>query len=552
MWDEFYRKLNKPKNGEAFLKFFSVFFLVAIRFLYFGFKYFPQLDDYIQHHNYAPQGDFFYLVERLGLLAARPLAGILDITLWSWLWPCSIVGVLIICVLYSAAAIEFCKIFKKLLGTSELFIIVFALLPLGIEGTYWMSASTRIIPGMFFAAISAKLFVCYLEKKRIKYAVFTLLFQFITFCFYEQTAVLSCALNVLIAFFYFRNGNRRWKLSLGCFACAALYFWVTSFASDSPLYAGRTSIILPTTAYYFDNFLPSLLSQFKSAFLGGGYYTLVYGFIRGAMQIFRDGAWVYCLLVLAGSVIFGYLAASKDDKKGERKVISELVVGMLLTLAPLAPFFVVENPWFSFRGTVPSFVGISLICDAVVRIITRNKGVAIPLISTFAAFVFCICSVSEVSDYRLTYLADTKVVSRIATITSDIKEEIPDVDKVAIFNVDTRYVTELNSYYHEHIHGVTESDWALTGAIRCYNNDSFEGITYVPFSLKDEFLYKQWNYDAKNIPSMDAVYVYDYYDDTIERLEVVFGNSQYELYYLDGEKYGTVVEKDGLATFVEE
>ena len=160
-------------------------------------------------------------MERLGLLAARPLAGILDITLWSWLWPCSIVGVLILAALYSIAAIELCKLFEKLLGTSKLFIAIFALLPLGIEGTYWMSASTRIIPGLFFAAISAKFFVKYLESKRFKYELFSLICQFITFCFYEQTAVFSCALNVIIAFFYLRNGNRRWKW---CFGWYNLYY----------------------------------------------------------------------------------------------------------------------------------------------------------------------------------------------------------------------------------------------------------------------------------------------------------------------------------------
>ncbi len=43
---------------EDVIAFLAVFSLIAIRFLYFGFRYFPQLDDYIQHHNYAAQGEF--------------------------------------------------------------------------------------------------------------------------------------------------------------------------------------------------------------------------------------------------------------------------------------------------------------------------------------------------------------------------------------------------------------------------------------------------------------------------------------------------------------
>lgn len=550
--DSFYRELDKSKKKNYNTLFFTVFFLFVIRFLYFGFEYYPQLDDYIQHHNYAPQGDFLYLVERLGLLAARPLAGILDITLWSWLWPCAIIGVILLAVLYTIASVEFYKIFEKLLGISEFFLIIFALLPLGTEGTYWMSASTRIIPGMFFAALSASAFVRFLEEKRLKFSIVMVLCQLITFGFYEQTAVLSCALNIVIACFYFKHNNRRWRMCLSCFLCAGCYFLITSLAKDSPLYVGRTSIILPTSAYYFDNFLPNLLSQIKSAFLGGGYYTLVYGFIRGIMRVFKDGAWLYVVSVITLCIVFGYIVATNEKGKRPIRILTSFVVGIVLTLAPLAPFFIIENPWFSFRGTVPSFLGIAIICDTIIRLVTRNNRTVVSVISTAFAFVFCICAVSEISDYRSTYLADTKVVSAIATVTPEIKKEIPDKGKVAVFNVDPRYVTELNSYYHEHIHGVTESDWALTGAIQCYNNNPFEGITYVPFSLKEPYLYKKWNYATKNIASMDAVYVYDYKVNTIERLTVEALDSSYNLYYSDGEKYGTVVEMDDYALFIEE
>ena len=125
MLSKFYRNSSRYEEKEKRYLFGSVLFLIAIRFLYFGFAYFPQLDDYIQHHNYALYGDFFDVLERFGLLAARPLAGILDITLWSLLWPCSILGVLLLSALYAIAAINFYEIFRKLLSTSVFFIVVF-------------------------------------------------------------------------------------------------------------------------------------------------------------------------------------------------------------------------------------------------------------------------------------------------------------------------------------------------------------------------------------------------------------------------------------------
>ena len=538
----------QQRKGEALTSFFAVFLLIVLRFLYFGFQYFPQLDDYIQHHNYAMQGSLFYNIERLGLLAARPLAGILDVTLWSWLWPCAILGVLLIGVLYAAAAVQFQKIFSKLFGTSSFFLVIFALLPLGIEGTYWMSASTRIIPGLFFAALSAKYLLRFLEQGGRRSAVLTFLFQFLTFCFYEQAAVLACALNVLLALLLVRQSEKRWWFAFSCLLSAALYFLCCELAGPSALYDGRTGIILPKPGYYFDTFLPDLLSQMYSAFCGGGYYTFTYGFIRGVMRILQDGAWLYCLVVLAACIFFGYVCA-REHKKARGYIFAPIGIGILLIFAPLAPFFVIENPWFSLRGTVTSFVGIALLADAVLRMVTGNKSKAVAVLGALTACIFCICSVSEVADYRSNYEADTRVVSKIATLAPNH----PDGGKIAILNVEPSYVSELNCRYHEHITGVTESSWALTGAVRCYNENPEEWITYVPISLKKDPIYKKWNYATMTIGSMDGVYLYNYEKNTLEPLTVSYmGDGCFELYFENGEKYGTIVEENEIGRFFEE
>ena len=539
---------KQQKKGEFLIPFFAVFLLIAIRFLYCGFEYYPQLDDYIQHHNYAAQAGVIENIQTLGLLAARPLAGVLDITLWSWLWPCQIIGVLLISAMYATAAVQFQKLFAKLFGTSSFFLAVFALLPLGIEGTYWMSASTRIIPGLMFAAISATYLLRFLEDSGRRYAMLSFLCQFLTFCFYEQAAVLSCALNVLIALLLIRKSDKRWLFCLTCVLSAALYFLLCKLAGPSILYDGRTGIILPKRGYYFDTFLPDLLSQLYSAFCGGGYYTLVYGFIRGVMQIIKDGAWLYCLCVLAACIFFACVSVRRH-KEGGGKLLAPLGIGILLILAPLAPFFIIENPWFSLRGTVMSFAGIALIADVVIRWITGNKKYAVAVLGAFAACIFCICSVSEIADYRANHEADTRVVSTIATIAP----EYPGGGKVAILNVEPSYVSELNCYYHEHITNVTESSWALTGAVRCYNENPHEWITYVPISISEYPAYKKWEYSTKTLGSMDGVYLYDYEDNTIEKLTVSYnGEGDFALYHANCEFFGRIVEEDGIGIFFEE
>jgi len=542
-----YEKRIQHRRGESITSFFAVFFLIAIRFLYFGFQYFPQLDDYIQHHNYAAEGDLFYLIQKYGLLAARPLAGVLDVTLWSWFWPCAILGVLLLSVLYAITAVEFQKLFAKFFGTSPFFMVIFALLPLGMEGTYWMSASTRIIPGLFFVAFSANSFCKFLEHGKKRSFLFAFIFQLLSFCFYEQAAVLSCTFNILIGFLYIRE-SKQWFMSFSCVFVAAIYFLCTAIAGSSPLYDGRSNIILPFSSEYYTSFFPELLSQLKSAFLGGGYYTFVYGFIRGIMQILRDGAWLWFLCLVCFCVFFGG-AAYRMQRRLKGKYLLPFVFGVLLTLAPLAPFFILENPWFSFRGTVTSFVGIALLIDCGIRLVTRNSRSAIAVIGSLVACVFCICAVSEIADYRSTYEADQRVVQTVSSLAKQHAKG----SRVAIFNVDPSYVSEQNSRYHEHITGVTESDWALTGAIRCYNNNPTEGIVYVPVSLKNDPLYKPWNYATMTIPSMDAIYLYDFENDSLEKLTVSYtGNDHFELYFANGEKFGTIVEENKNGYFFEE
>ena len=537
------------KRRETLLPFLSVFLLVAVRYLYFGFRYFPQLDDYIQYHNYAQQGSVFYLIEKLGLLAARPLAGLFDITLWSWLWPCMILSVLLLSALYAASAVTFKNLFAKLFGTSGFFFVIYALMPLGIEGTYWVSASSRIIPGLLFAALSASCFQTFLDGGRKAALIRALAFQFLTFCFYEQAAVLSCALNVLLALLAVKKSDYRWVCSFLCIVTAGLYFGLCKLAGPSPLYDGRTNIMLPASAYYFDTFLPDLLSQMKSAFLGGGFYILVYGFIRGLLNIVSDGAWVYCVALLLFVLFFAFVQFGGENKKERGKLLAPLWFGILLAIAPLAPFFIIENPWFSIRGTVTSYVGIALVADLVMRLIFGGRRRVIGALGSLLALVFCICSVSELADYKANYEADSRAVGAVAAIA----EDYPDGGKVAILNLSDTYVVEQNYKFHEHITGVTESSWALTGAVRCHNDNQAEWITYVPIPLDEPCAYAAWEYEEKTLYSMDGVYCYDADTGSVAPLRVEYaGDGQFLLYHADGSLYGRIEEKDRIGYFFEE
>ena len=153
--------MRRPHSqaGRAWAGFLLLFGLIFIRFCCYGLEYYPQLDDYLQLHNYAAyHPDIWAFIQNLGLLAARPAAGLLDIFFWSRLWPVLIVGCALIAGLYAGSAVLFRQVWGRYFPVGWLFLVLYALVPLGLEGTYWLSAANRVVPGVFFAALAMRLF----------------------------------------------------------------------------------------------------------------------------------------------------------------------------------------------------------------------------------------------------------------------------------------------------------------------------------------------------------------------------------------------------------
>ena len=67
-------------------------------------------------------------------------------------------AVALISAMYAASACLFRRVWGEYFGTGYLFLVVYALLPLGVEGTYWISASNRVVPSLFFVALAMYLF----------------------------------------------------------------------------------------------------------------------------------------------------------------------------------------------------------------------------------------------------------------------------------------------------------------------------------------------------------------------------------------------------------
>ena len=445
--------------------FFLLFGLVFVRFCYFGLEYYLQLDDYIQYHNYtAYSGDLGSLIKDLGLLSSRPLAGICDLFVWSRFYPSMLGALAIISAMYAASGVFLHKVFSSRFGTGWLFFVVYALLPIGFEGTYWISASSRIVVGLFFASLALLCFNNWCEKGKKTSLVAYIVLQLAAFCFYEQVVLFSGAATLVIMLCCVRTKNRRAFWGFFMFANAAIYFIITKLA-PAGVYSARASLMFPWQEGYFENlFLPAAF-QMSEVFFEHNAATLSNGLLRGAKLIISEPNFIYLLLAAGLCTALFFLA--RAVKRSRVRVLPEILAGLLLTVAPLVIFFVLKDPWFGVRNIVTSFCGIALICDAVFDLIfgrLRKAEIVQGAIVAVLALLCCVASVSELHDYREVTQADTQLAQ--AADKAFKGESFDGTSSIWLLNVDASYVEGASFYYHEHGYGVTSSDWALTGAVR--------------------------------------------------------------------------------------
>lgn len=506
------RRHFAPRDAGPWLTFLLLFGLIFIRYCCYGLRYFPQLDDYIQLHNYtAYHPDVWAWMQRLGVLAARPAAGVLDIVFWGHIWPALFLGSAMLSALYAASAVLFRRVWRKYFHTGWIFLVLYALLPLNMEGTYWISAANRVVPCIFFAALSTFLFQRWCGSGRRRLLIGYFFTQLAAFSFYEQGLVLSVAGVFLVALLELRESGKRSLWSLLSLANAGIYFAFTSYFSQSALYASRSEIVLPWQPGWFRWVGYPVLRQIGAAFLKGGVYTACKGLLRGVRLIVSEGHWLWLALVLvlcAGLFLLAHRDARPRPRGGGTALA--LLVGFLMALAPLSIFFVLGNPWFSLRGTVASFCGAALMADALLGGLLRHlrgRETVTAVLCGVLALLFCTAAVSELHDYRATYENDQAVMSAIRAGTEDGRS-LPSAGDTLILGIEPSYLPEQTFYFHEHIHGITESRWALTGGLQCVSGwKDFPYVAPLPASAGAE------KFAATEYA---ALYIYDHGSGTVQ------------------------------------
>lgn len=524
------KRIAKEYRSDL-IAFGVIFLALVLRMSYFGFAYYPQLDDYIHYKDYPQNTDFIRLCIDNGLFSSRPFAALFDLIFWGRmpLYPAA----LIVALMHALSGVLFLRLFRRYFSTGYFFVVFYALLPLGFEGTYWLSASTRVVPPLFFAALALTAFEGFCRTRKGWYLAPYVLCLQMSFMFYEQMLVLSLALSLMmvLAQLMLRQWHGLWGLL--AFVPVAAYAAFTGYFSNADSGLGsRMAVILPTDEAYFTTFWPELTEQLDAAFTDGFWLTLGKGFRRGLELILGQGVWS---AVLIPALLPGVYLASVRCRSEEKGPLFHLapVFGLLAALAPVTPFFIIDDPWFSLRNTVGSFLGAALVLDYSLRLLLRSRTA---VASVALAFVCLVASVSELHDYKLTAEHNERVVTSVleADETYDLS------GAVGILGVSQSYLTDQNYLYHDHIISAHASDWALLGAVNYYLGG--QNVDYVPTPLPTdgEAYWYVWNKSIRDPSRFDQLFRYDHERGTMEPLTVVSSEKEHLLYDADGTLCGRV------------
>lgn len=532
------------QKERPWLVFALIFALVLLRFCYYGFTYYPQLDDYIQLHNQSAYYSAKAVILDMGLLSSRPLASVMDYFFWSRFWSFLMAAVALISAMYAASACLFRRVWGEYFGTGYLFLVVYALLPLGMEGTYWISASNRVVPSLFFVALAMYLFQKWCRTGKALWLPLYFVAQLISFCFYEQGLVLSVTGVLLVGIIEFFRGNRSRSLfSLLTFVNAGIYFAFTGYFSTSTGQLGsRLRLTLPWQEGW-DKVFFSAAGQTGESFLIGGYKTLVDGFRRGLACIAEDFSllWVLVLMALCAALFLFARRFTAERPAGEAALPRRwaLLVGFLMALAPVTLFFVLSSPSVALRNTVFSFCGIALFLDAAwSMLLTRcpARGLITGAVCAVCAAVFSVAAVSELHDYRATTQADQRAARAITAAVEG------DEGAIAVLNLEPNYLSEQNFLYHEHIHGATESAWALAGLLSwAADTPAFPAATPVPMGGRY----------TGSLTEFGALLWYDHKTGTVQSVMAVpAGEGVYEIQTAGGDTLAAAQEENGAGRLV--
>lgn len=467
--------------------------IMLIKYGFYNFRYYPVIDDWIQYGCFSLIKEIFKeIIIGTGTYTTRPLASLSDPYIWAQFWGNMWITFLIITLLHFVSGYLLYKVFEyNKLNVGLIFLIIFGLLPLGTEATYWISASSRLVAGIFFMALSLYLLSLLIHKnyKNYKNRIILVLF-FITnltsLGYYESIIVLSVFGSILMILLNWKLLKNKWIVIIPFinFSIIGLYYRLFDHVEQA------TSRVQYVKSDYFEHFA-HVFDKITDVWGRAHIPLYTRGLIRGINELLNNGAYFYLFLIFLFTGIAAFLAFKEKDEADIKNHIIKIVLGGALFWVPYSINFILENVWISNRNAFTSFIGLGLIVEGAIYIVISHrlrkyiKGLVIAVLVP----VFIIINISEITDYKNVSETDKLICTNIVNAAQGTGFWEGKTNAI-LFNTFPVYV-EQNMYYHEHINNVTVSDWALTGCVMAVSrNRNVRNISPVAneqiFSLDDD------------------------------------------------------------------
>lgn len=416
------------------------FIAVFMKLTPLSFVYRPLQDDYIQYFGYSHYPDVFRDVIRgIGILNVRPLAGLADVFLWGNFWGNMSLLLILFTIIYYLSFVLFKSTFDKIgFNVSDGFAAVYLLCPIGFEGMYWISASSRIVVSMFFISLMLWALV---REKPVLFGISALF----GVGFYEQTAFLGLCMTVILLFICAKRGYFIKKYILMSIIIWTLFIVYYILFSRTGMLAERVE-----------------KAEFSFESLAVTVSEIVRGWKTSSVLIYEGfkSSWIIILLVGVFSVLIGF--SSSYEKRGDK--VKQFAVGAVIFCASYVVHIVIGADFIPYRCHLPALIGLGLMADSIIGAMNINIKRAV---ITVMIFLFTLANMYQADCYRRINEYDSVICKEIAEgINEDNKRE-----DMHIQGTKSLYIEVPTEYERYILKNVTESDWALTGAVRAVSKD---------------------------------------------------------------------------------
>ena len=462
-------------RDERYTYFFWVglFVVMLLRTFYFGVTYFHFLDDYNTYGIfYRRNADIFNdIILWYGHFTFRPVAFFADAYITQWFWPVMWLVLLFYTIMHFATVYLFYKVLKMSKINFGVFgVILISLTPILFEAVYWIGASTRLVPGMFFSILSCFFLMRHLRNcdnniYSMKNLVIYFVLNLISTGFYEQIVAFNFAFTLaIIVLNYYRF---YWGFKFAVFVpffstifMGLYYFVLASYGGGRVAQRGQLVELSDAGGHIIrvSGSIFNLLTNIQAQIYVNGFFRGI-TLIEGGFNIF-----IVTLVVLFSVAIFFSLhqtfLALEDNR--DHQYLLRVIIGFILAIAPFMPFYILQNSFMAPRTVYPAIFGIAIILDTLLSRVsnnTRSLRMLKPAVSAIVIVPFFIIYIAEVNNFRLLEEVDQKLMANFleAFEESDLDDQVT----IVLFN--TRYTYADTTTQSHRLENITSSDWALIG-----------------------------------------------------------------------------------------